>query len=206
MGKALGMTRNRTALAIFVVLTAAALLIALGFAVTDEREDEVVASAARTSTVLGAPPPAPPVPARVSDPPGGGFVAEEARTVELGLPAPARFRPNGAERALAEFMDAWHDRAWDRMALWTTPPFRERFDDPGAELRRRYGAFRLLGWTIDSERLQPLLARFTVLTAYRDVRPQVEREELRLFALRFGGRWGMSLELTPRPEAGPEPG
>lgn len=201
------MTRNRTALAIFVVLTAAALLIALGFAVIDEREDEVVASATRTSTVLGAPSPAPLVPAaRVSDPPGGGFVAGEVGAVELGLPAPARFRPGGAERALAEFMDAWHDRAWDRMALWTTPPFRERFGDPGAELRRRYGAFRLLGWTIDSERLQPLLARFTVLTAYRDVRPQVEREELRLFAQRFGDRWGMSLALLPAPEAGPDPG
>ncbi len=201
------MTRTRTSIAALGALAAAAVVVALGFERSDQTDQtDDGARPARSSTVLGAPPPVPLEAAAVSDAPGTGARASEARTVELALPAPARFRPGSAERALAEFMDAWYDRAYDRMAGWTTPAFRERYEDPGAELRRRYGTFRLLGWSIQRERLQPVLARFTVSTAYRDLRPQVEREELRLFAVRLGGRWGISLASDDAASASPGTG
>lgn len=136
-----------------------------------------------------------PVPARRPDARATSTApaAGEARATQLGTPSPRRYRPGGPERAAAEYLSAWHARAWDRMALWTGAAFRARRADPGDELRRRFGAFRLTGWTVRRERLRPGKggARLSVLVAYRGQRPVVRRAELHLFLVRIGGRWGV---------------
>lgn len=69
-------------------------------------------------------------------PAGEEPVAREARPTQLERPDPNDYRPGTARRAAAEFLDAWHDRAWDRMAVWTAPLWRENLPDP----RRRCGS------------------------------------------------------------------
>lgn len=175
-------------------------------AVIDGDDDERAGDATATVASGGVPVRTP----CTTERPGEGVEAEEAREVQLPLPPPERFRRGTPERALAEFMDAWHDRAWDRMALWAAPSWRELTPgDEGAVLRDRYGAFRLRGWTASREEQDPSVARFRVLTAYRDVRPVIERERL-LFVLNredaagepveTGGRWGVFLSEKPDAE------
>jgi hypothetical protein len=121
---------------------------------------------------------APPVTDSPAEPPE----AEEARTVQLGLPAPERLPPATPERALAELLQAWHDRAWDRMAVWAAVP--------AAELRRRYGADRLRGWAIVSRRVSHGAARFDVVTSVRGMRPLLTRETETFLAVKgLRGRW-----------------
>lgn len=152
----------------------------------------------------------PAAPACATQRPGTGTRAEENRTVQLPQPAPERFAPTSPRRALAEFMDAWHDRAWDRMATWASPSWRmlTRGDD-GQLMRRRYAAYRLRGWTVLAALPRPSVVRFRVLTAHRDIAPRIERERLRFVLTREdergalvteGGRWGVF--VSERPDAG----
>ena len=159
---------------------------------------------------------APPgVPARAvcaTDPPGEGRPeAEEARKVQLPVhPDEPDAAPSSPRRALAEFMDAWHDRAWDRMAHWTAPSWQELVPgDEGRLLRQRYATYRLRGWAVLRTSREPSVARYTLLVAYRDIRPAVVRERLRFVVNREnatgqlvteGGRWGVF--LTPQPDPG----
>lgn len=106
--------------------------------------------------------------------------AAEARAVQLGLPDPSHFRPGGAERAAAEFMQAWHDRAWSRMASWTAAAWVEQHASAASDLRKRFRGRRLLGWELVRSRLHPRRALATVTVAFRDLRPRVRRQRLRL--------------------------
>ena len=176
----------------------------------DERESPVTATGATAPIAPGG------VPGRAvcaTDRPGDGRAeAEEAREVQLpahsGDPdAP----PTSPRRALAEFMDAWSDRAWDRMARWTAPSWQAAVPgDEGRLLRQLYGTYRVRGWAIVGTSSKPSVTRFTVLVAYRDVRPAVVRERLRFVVNREdargrlvteGGRWGVFLTPQPDPDA-----
>lgn len=171
---------------VFVAVVAAVVVVAMA-------DDDPEAAQAPQATAPIAPPGVPARPAPpASDQPGEGVEAEEARTVQLGLPTPREFRPASPERAVAHFRDAWHDRAWDRMALWTSAPWRKRQRDAGAELRDRFAAYRVRGWTIeDTSRTGPT-AIVTVLMARRDLKPQITRERRRFALVRpEGGRWGV---------------
>ena len=163
------------------------------FTLTDGDDPEAARAPHATAPI--APPRVPPRPApAVSDEPGQGVEAEEARTVQLGLPWPSKWRPGTPARAAAEFLDAWHGRAWDRMALWTSRAWRGEQRDPGAELRDRYAAFRLRGWSLEDVRRSGPTATVEVLTARRDLEPQIRRERLRFALVRpRGGRWGVVL-------------
>ena len=153
----------------------------------------------------------PATPVCATDPPGEGTEGEEARPVQPPLPDPDTFRPGAPSRAVAEYLDAWHDRAWDRMARWTSPSWRELVPgDAGRAIRRRHAAFRLRGWTITARERQPSSAEFGVLVAYRDLAPRITREQLRFVATyehpdgtpaTSGGRWGVLLSEQPAPTA-----
>ena len=135
--------------------------------------------------------------------------AEEARRVQLGLPRADAFGPRTPARPLAEFLGAWHDRAWDRMALWASASRRALPAETSALLRRRFGTFRLLGWLMLDSDVKARTARFRVLVAYRDLEPKVQRAVLTFVVnredaagrlVRTGGRWGVF--LAERPGAG----
>ena len=110
----------------------------------------------------------------------GSAETEEAGTGQLGFPRPEQFRPNGAERALAEFMAAWRDRAWGRMATWTAEGFQLRHPRPARELRRLYRTRWLRGYDVRRMSLHPARAVAQVLIEFRNVRPQLRRQLLRL--------------------------
>lgn len=199
------MTRTAT-VASALVLAAAAVLIVLAV-----RSDDTSPTSAQATAPL-APQGVPGVALCATDPPGTGRTEmEEAETVQLPAPDPGRQPPGSPDRALAEFLDAWHDRAWDRMAQWTSPSWRRIVPgDEGRLLRQRYGTYRLRGWAPTPGEREAGLARFTVLTAYRDLRPAVVRERLRFVVTResvsgrpveSGGRWGVFLATNPDPAA-----
>jgi hypothetical protein len=146
-------------------------------------------AAAVATTAAAAAPAAPLAPDRIvsaappaADPPFEPPEAEEARAVQLGMPDPQRFAPVSPERALAEFLQAWHDRAWDRMALWGAAP--------AAELRRRYAVDRLRGWAITERRVSRATALFDVVTTQRGMRPLLTRDIETFVAVKgLQGRW-----------------
>jgi hypothetical protein len=67
---------------------------------------------------------------------------------DLKIANPKLVAPGTPRRALAEFANAWHDRDWDRMALFVTPSWAQRQDDPAAALREAFGDTRLRGYAI----------------------------------------------------------
>jgi hypothetical protein len=159
-----------------------------------------VAVAALPAATAVAQPLAPPritvaVPPVVADPATGGAPeAEEARIAQLGLPRPTAFAPTSALRAAAEYLDAWHDRAWDRMALWA---------GAGAgRLERTRAADRLRGWALTGADVTGDFAVVEVLTARRGMRPVLRRVPTMLSLARAPqGRWRV-LDVTALPERG----
>lgn len=147
------------------------------------------------------PPPAKPT-VQPEREPGAGTELEEAEPSQLGFPDPDDLRPNSAPRALAEFMTAWRDRAWDRMATWTTQGFLARSENAAAALRDRFGERRLRGYVVRRSRLQPTRARMRVLLEFRGLRPRLRREVLVVPLRRQdpnglptrSGRWGVDPE------------
>ena len=179
-------------------------------ALVDGNDDASPAGATATAPI--APPGVPATPVCATDPPGEGTEAEEARPVQLPLPAPRLSAAGSPGRALAEYLDAWHDRAWDRMALWASASWRQAVPDEAESrlLRRRYGTYRLRGWAVRARESEPSVARFRVLVAYRDIAPEIVRERLRFVVVREdaagrpleqGGRWGVLLSEDPDADA-----
>lgn len=178
----------------------AALVACLAVATSGCGSEERPASAAAT-THLNSPPaqPAEAPPEKDED-----AELEEREPAQLDLVPPGDLRAGSAERALAEFMDAWHDRAWDRMVEWTAFGYQLRNDDPAAELRERYRTRWLRGYFVQRMRLQPTMARARVLIEYRNVDPQLRREvlEMRLWReerdgdLSAEGAWGVDPLFT----------
>lgn len=125
-------------------------------------------------------------------PPGEEPVAREARPTQLAPPDPTDYRPGTPRRAAAEFLDAWHDRAWDRMAVWTAPLWRENLPDPAASLRFRFGIARLRGAEQgDLRRLDENRAALAVDLAATKLTPELERRRVTMDLRRADGRWGV---------------
>lgn len=195
-----------------VAIAAVVSALVVVLAVTSGGDDADTASAG-TATAPIAPRGLPATAVCATDAPGEGVEAEEARTVQLPLPDPGRFGPSTPQRAVAEFMDAWRDRAWDRMALWTAPSWGKLTPgDEGRFLRSRYGTYRLRGWAFTgTPQRDPRTARLRTIVAHRDVAPRIERETLRFVVTREnpdgelvveGGRWGVFLSEGPDAPAG----
>jgi len=128
-------------------------------------------------------------------------VAQEARPTQLPEPEPGEYRPGTARRAAAEFLDAWHDRAWDRMALWTAPLWRENLPDPAGSLRFRFGVARLRGAEQgDLRRLGPDRVSIVADLASTTIDPEIERRRVTMDVRRVDGRWGVEpISLAPPP-------
>jgi len=117
-------------------------------------------------------------------------VAREARPTQLERPDPADHPPGTPQRAAEEFLDAWHDRAWDRMAVWTAPLWRENLPDPAASLRFRFGVERLRGaYQRRFRRLGPDRASLVVDLAATKLTPELERRRVTMDLRREDGRW-----------------
>ena len=114
--------------------------------------------------------------------PGGDPLAEQAGLVQLGTPSPSSFQPLSAQAAVAEYLDAWHDRAWDRMALWS-------LDGAGA-LQTAHAADRLRGWAITGALAGAHHGTVHVIAVTRGMRPALERHDLTFELVPDdGGRW-----------------
>lgn len=194
-----------TAAAALAVLAVAGLLIAA--LVDDRRSTEVTERSVRL-------PLSPAQPGRSApdrDAARRATELAEARRVQLGIAPPARFPPATPRRALAGFMEAWHERAFGRMATWSTASW-NLAPQPDRRLRRGLGWRRLGGYVVLEAQEGPIVSRYEVLVAYSDLRPRVRREVLRLRALRQnragrlverGGRWGIDpTSVEPVPPAG----
>ncbi|MDP9386043.1 MAG: hypothetical protein M3P50_12610, partial [Actinomycetota bacterium] len=111
---------------------------------------------------------------------------------QLERPDPTDYRPGTARRAAEEFLDAWHDRAWDRMAVWTAPLWRENLPDPAASLRFRFGIARLRGaFQRDLRSIDDDRATLVVALAATTLTPELERRRVTMDLRREDGRWGV---------------
>ena len=193
--------RLRAAVAVGIaVVISAGVIVALTIGRKDGGQ-RPAADAARTA------PRAPLAPPRVPRPrpapesqPERGTAAREATGPQLGLPVPSGFSQGSAARTLAEFMDAWHNRQWERAVLWTAFSWRSRFAEPVTALQTRFAPRRLRGWAIIGERLQRARGMFTILVVdLPRLRNQLERRRVLVNIRRESpsgvvsgsGRWGV---------------
>lgn len=117
-------------------------------------------------------------------------VAQEARPTQLSKPDPSDYRPATARRAAAEFLDAWHDRDWDRMATRSALLWRENVPDPAASLRLRFGRLRLTGaYQRELRRSSANRAVLVVELPTTEGAAEIERRISTMDLRREGGRW-----------------
>lgn len=118
----------------------------------------------------------------------GGPRAEEARVVQLGLPAASRYAAGTPERAVAEWLTAWRQRAWDRMRVWSAPVPRPALT--AADLRERFWTARLDGWLLRDLVQDGARARADVVVALHPALRMVEqRTSLPVQLRRRGNVW-----------------
>ena len=112
---------------------------------------------------------------------------------------PGLVRAGSADRAMLEWLDAWHRRQVQRMATWSDQHWRSaiRAGDPH-RLAARYRMHRLLGWLDIPVEWTPTRATYVVEIAYRTLLdPSLRRRALVVPVVREGplgvrsssGRW-----------------
>ncbi|HEU4974841.1 MAG TPA: hypothetical protein VFT50_07090 [Baekduia sp.] len=138
------------------------------------------------------------LPARPQPP---GTHLQEARKVQLGLPDPERQPVGTPARAAAEWLSAWHQRAWSRLRLWTTPTPADPMT--ASDLRDRLWVARLDGWALRHVDVHGARARATVDVALHPALGQHERRASFDIGLRrTGGVWQVRADDVAVPVAG----
>ena len=192
-----GRTAGRAALAAVGALFAAAVLVAALGGRAGSRAPERARAAAGPLLPLG-----PTAPARVAGyPVPQGTHAADIGAVQLGTPPPRRDAPLTARRAVAEWLDAWHDRAWRRAMLWSSAVPAPQ--PTAAQLRARFWPSRLAGWVIRRVRRDGDRARANVLVAVAPaLRAKAQRRVMSVPLRRAAGHWSVVVRRVAAPLAG----
>jgi len=118
--------------------------------------------------VLGACAPKPaPVPPESTPvlPPTPAPASESYPMVEV-----SSYRVGSAERAFAEFLTAWKDEDWDRMAEFTQITWRSDENNAAETMRLMYGPVELDGAEIiEKEVLSDVMVDITAVIYYREI-------------------------------------
>jgi hypothetical protein len=162
----------------------------------------VLGALAAGSTAGAAPVLAPSAPVVVpASPPPRGPQFSEDRAAQLGVLDPARQRPGSARRAIAEWLLAWHDRAWGRMLLWSDPVPAPALS--AGDLRIAFSPARLAGWSVTRLDAAGDNGVGTVAVAVRpSLRAVLQRRTLRLAVRRSAGVWMVRSRDVVAPVAG----
>jgi hypothetical protein len=139
-----------------------------------------------------------PFPLHAAPAPRTAVVSREGRPVQLGRPGPSAFPIGSPERAAAAWLAAWHARAWASMRLWNAPVPAPA--PTSSELRRRFGATVLDGWSLRESRTASATATVHVLVAvHPSLRASVIRQALTLPLRRAAGVWKVRGGRVPPP-------
>lgn len=113
----------------------------------------------------------------------------------------------GPRCALVQFLDAWHDGAWQRMSLWTAHWWNLTRTDPVSALHDQFATYRLRGARIMPSSRTRDHATFEVKLAMRTLAPRLEKRTLRIEVERWPGklgggyRWGVDPTTIALPGA-----
>ncbi|MBU1165211.1 hypothetical protein KKA15_06680 [Patescibacteria group bacterium] len=126
---------------------------------------------------------------------------QQTEAITFVFQEPSKFQKDSAERALAEFVEAWKNQEWSSMKEYTQLTWLNGKDDPAAELEATYGFKTLKGFEITNvNEVSDVTTDITFTVQYEVVTDQVSKKQITARVIKEtdaytpseDGQWGVN--------------